>query len=371
MDRCQDCQNILPRTVDRCPVCGHDNASANIEAVEAPDAQAHGRDFLEALNSKGRGRAKPSVSSPRSGRTPTRLGHDGATPLYEEKSSAEDRASDFELPDLATETRTVAAISSRLNSNIKIGRKRSHALLVGVAGCVALGSLGAGTIFGLQRTEVPEQIAMSSLNIPVNPGDSPLVATASVQGFDPLALVSITEPNSCAGPVRATGIVVEGGTIVAPIGLTEQADAPTIAFGDETTVADIIGLSNTNDIAVMRPTDRLEGRLRIATSTTVRVGTRVSLVTINDGQATLSPAQVTRFETRDAAVHAFAIGTDFANEDQLPPEQSYSRGTIVLDNNGDLLGMAGNDGLFVTAQRISETTSKFQASPDFPNPVCS
>ncbi len=368
MDRCQDCQNILPRTVDRCPVCGHDNAAAKVEAVETPGS-AQGKDFLEALGSNSRGRVKAKVSSPRSGRTPTRVGHDGAAPLYEEKSTAEDRASDFELPDLANETRSVAAISSRLNSNIKIGRKRSHGLLVGAAALVAATALGGGTALGFQRTETPEQIAMTSADIPVRPGDEPLVVTATVEGFDPAALVAITEPNTCDGPVNTSGVVVEGGTIVAPIELTQQADMPMIQVGDLSGTADVLGLSNVNDISILRPENRLEARLRLATTTTVRVGTRLAIVSNNGGEIVLTPGMVTDFQTRDAAVHSFRVGTEFT-VDAETPARTFPRGTLAIDANGDLLGMAGNDGSFVTALRISRTASNFQSEPAFPVPVC-
>ena len=117
--------------------------------------------------------------------------------------------------------------------------------------------------------------------------------------------------------------------------------------------------------------DRIENRLRIATTTTVRVGTPVSLVTIRSGKITLSPAAVTEFQTRDGNVHAFSIGTEFDEDGVAIGTEKFYQGTFVLDSAGDLLGMADNSGAFLTAQRIAETVARFQADPTFPEPVCS
>ncbi|MFW2382073.1 MAG: hypothetical protein ACN4GZ_09970 [Acidimicrobiales bacterium] len=370
MDRCISCQNILPRTVDRCPVCGQDNAPAKAETLEVP-AVPQGKDFLEAIQSRpSRTEKAPRISSPRSGRAPKRTGHDGATPLYEPSSSPEQRESDFDLPDLGERTRSVAAFSSRLNSNIKIGRRKSHVFVVTTAALLAVASLGAGTAVGIQRTEVPDQIAMSSVVVPVRPTDDPLLVEGPVEGFDPAAIVTISEAPSCGGPIRATGAVVEGGTVVAPLKSTQNGNSPALIGDDIQTESDIIGLSNPNDLAVLRPENRIENRLRIATTTQIRTGTQLAVVSVSSARITLRPAVVTDFETRDGAVHSFSIGTVF--EEELPTAtQSFARGTFVVDQAGDLLGMADNTGSFVTALRISETVARFQANPTFPDPVCS
>ncbi|NNE97135.1 MAG: hypothetical protein HKN24_14005 [Acidimicrobiales bacterium] len=370
MDRCISCQNILPRTVDRCPVCGHDNAPAKVEVPEAP-AGPQGKDFLDAIGSKRRRTEKaPRITSPRSSRTPKRTGHDGATPLYESKTTREVRESDYDLPDLGVETRSVTAISSRLNSNIKMGRRQSHSLFVLAATVVSLAALAGGTAVGLQRTGLPDQIAMTSVEVPVSPTDEPVIVEGPVENFDPAAIVLITETPSCGASIRTHGAVVEGGTVVAAIAATENGTAPRLTGDEINTTSDIIGLSNPNDLAVLRPADRIENRLRIATTTPVRVGTPLSLVTIRSGKVNLSPAVVTDFQTRDGNVHAFSIGTQFDEDGAAIGTGSFDQGTFVLDSAGDLLGMADNSGDFVTAQRIAETVARFQADPTFPEPVC-
>ncbi len=369
MDRCTSCQNILPRTVDRCPVCGLDNAPAKAEVPEVPEVHK-GKDFLDSIGSKRikTGRS-PRISSPRSGRTPERTGHDGAVPLYEPSSDPAERESDFDLPELGEQTRSVAAISSRLNSNIRIGPRRSHTFMVTAAALVAVASLGAGTAIGLQRTEVPSQIAMTALEVPVRPSDEPLVVDGPVEGFDPAAIVSISETPSCGAPIQTYGAVVEGGTVVAPLESTQNGETPAITGDRIATDSDIIGLSNTDDLAVLRPADRLERRLRVATTTRIRTGTTLALVSVTDDEITLRPAIVSGFETRDGTVHSFTIQTKFEAA-EVTTTESFASGTFVVDQAGDLLGMADNSGSFVTALRISESVARFQTSPTFPEPVC-
>lgn len=369
MDRCISCQNILPRTVDRCPVCGQDNAPAKAEVPDVPEAP-HGKDFLEAIQSKRSSTEKsPRITSPRSGRTPKRTGHDGAVPLYEPSTPAEARESDFDLPELGERTRSVAAFSSRLNSNIKIGRKKSHTALVAAVALIAAAALGTGTAIGLQRTEAPTEIAMTSVIVPVRPTDEPLVVEGPVERFDPAAIVTITETPSCGTPIRTYGAVVEGGTVVAPLDSTQNGDTPAITGDEIATESDIIGLSNPNDLAVLRPADRIESRLRLATTSQIRSGTPVAVLSVSSARMTLRPGIVTEFETRDGNVHSFSIGTVFA-DDVATATESFLRGTFVLDSAGDLVGMADNTGSFVTAQRIAETVARFQTDPTFPQPVC-
>ena len=369
MDRCISCQNILPRTVDRCPVCGHDNTPEQDEAINVPDVP-QGKDFLEAIESRLTSTTQsPRISSPRSGRAPQRTGHDGAVPLYEPSASTGTRQSDFELPELDEKTRSVAAFSSRLNSNIKLGRKQSHTALVAGAVLVAAAALGMGTAIGIQRTDVPAQIAMSSLTVPVLPTDEPLVVEGPVEGFDPAAVVRIAETPECGAPISTYGAVVEGGTVVAPLFSTQNGDTPAIRGDGITTDSDIIGLSNPDDLAVLRPADRIEQRLLLATATQIRAGTALAVVSASSSRVTLRPAVVTDFETRDGIVHSFTITTTFSDTPD-PSGESFARGTFVVDEAGNLAGMADNTGAFVTAQRISETVARFQANPSFPQPVC-
>ncbi|MBT8240421.1 MAG: hypothetical protein KJN63_04275 [Acidimicrobiia bacterium] len=367
MDRCISCQNILPRTVDRCPVCGHDNEPDEAETIDVPDVP-QGRDFLEAMESRRTSTTQSArISSPRSGRAPKRTGHDGAVPLYETSTSTTARQSDFDLPELDDKTRSVAAFSARLNSNIKLGRKQSHRALVAAAVLVAAAALGTGTAIGIQRTDVPAQIAMSSLVVPVRPTDDPLVVEGPVEGFDPAAIVGITETPECGAPINTFGAVVEGGTIVAPLFSTQNGDTPAIRGDGFNTDSDIIGLSNPDDLTILRPADRIEQRLLLATATQIRVGTPLAVVSASSSRVTLRPAVVTDFETRDGIVHSFSISTTFSDA----AGETFARGTLVVDDAGNLVGIADNAGSFVTAQRISETVAQFQADPTFPQPVCS
>jgi hypothetical protein len=328
------------------------------------------KDFLGAIGSRLTSTEKtPRISSTRSGRTPRRTGHDGAVPLYEPSSTPSQRESDFDLPELEESRRSVAAISSRLNSNIRIGTKTSHTFIVTAAALVAVAALGTGTVIGIQRTDVPSQIAMASVVVPVRPSDEPLVVDGPVESFNPAAIVSISETPTCGAPIQTYGAVVEGGIVVAPLELTQNGDTPAIRGDQIATESDIIGLSNTDDLATLRPTDRIESRLRLATSTAIRNGTKLAVLSISKANITLRPAVVTGFETRDGSVHSFSIRT-VSEDDVEPAIDSFARGTFVIDEAGELLGMADNTRSFVTARRISETVAQFQANPTFPQPVC-
>jgi hypothetical protein len=210
---------------------------------------------------------------------------------------------------------------------------------------------------------------MTALEIPVRPSDEPLVVDGPVEGFDPAAIVSISETPSCGNPIQTYGAVVEGGTVVAPLESTQNGENPAITGDRIATDSDILGLSNTDDLAVLRPGDRLENRLRVATSTRIRTGTALAVMSVVNNKISLRPAAVTGFETRDGTVHSFTIETRLEGLDVTTPEL-FASGTFVVDQAGDLLGMADNSGSFVTALRISEAVARFQTSPTFPEPVC-
>ncbi len=370
MERCTNCQNILPRTVDRCPVCGQDiRAEADAETFEVPDVP-EGKDFLEAVSVQ---RSEPApvrsgMSRPKR-RTASRT-TEAEKGAVAETSDASSRTSDFELPAKEAQTRSVAAISSRLNSNIRIGPKKSHSALVVAAVVVALTTLSAGTAVGYQRSEAPETIAMASVDIPIRPTDEPLVVTGDVERFRPGAIVAIDEPAACGSPVDTFGAVVEGGTVIAPLVSVENADIPLLSNSDVLTTGDVLGISNPNDLAVIRPADRLATRLGLATNTTIRPGVPVALVGIAaDGEITLRPGSITSFEDRQGLIYSFEVGENLDAEDETLG-LSYPRGTFVLNSSGDLLGMAGNDGQFVTAARLTESASRWQSEPSFPEPSC-
>ncbi len=379
MDRCQSCQNILPRTVDRCPVCGQSTAPPEEPAVEAPTASTV-TDFLQSIGGKTQesmgGRAPatgqtPMVASTRGNRTPTRVGHDGAAALYDpdpEREKRAQRSSDFDLPDLEEGTRTVAASSARLNSNVKPGRRPYHNAAIVAAAVVSVVSVSAGTAFGYVQTSEPEQIAMTTDEIPVGAGTPSLVVTGPVENFDPRVMVTIEEPDACGAAVKAVGVVVDGGVVVASRFDVEQAATPQLSAGAIETTGDVLGISNTSDLSVIRAADRLEHRLRIAVGNQIRRGDDLALV-VHDGQdIVLQPVVVTSLEVRAGQLYSYSV-SEAGNEIDAAP-MTLERGAVVLDRNGDLIGIARNEGTVVTPERVASTVALFRAEPAFPAPRC-
>jgi hypothetical protein len=373
MDRCQSCQNILPRTVDRCPVCGSTTAPAEepVEETTAPNVT----DFLQSIGGRARPTGQtptvPTVASTRSKRTPTRVGHDGAAPLYDpdpEREKRSQRSSDFDLPDLDQGTRTVAAMSARLNSNIKPGRRPHHNAGIVAAAIISVVSISGGTAFGHLQTGEPERIAMTSAEVPIGAGAASLIVTGPVENFDPRVMVRIEEPDACGSPVDATGVVVDGGVVATSRFDAEQADAPQLSAGSVETIGEVLGISNTTDLSIIRATDRLEQRLRIAVGSQIRKGDAVALVQEDGQDIVLQPAMVTSLQVRSGELHSYSIQATSAGA--ADATGGFERGTVVLDHNGDLIGIFGSDGNVVTPERIASTVALFRAEPTFPGPRC-
>ncbi len=355
MDRCKSCQNILPRTVDRCPVCGHDTQEAAAPPPAAPSI-SHPKDFLGSIR---KGKESADRESP-------------SQELAAQSSDVETRpkrSSDFELPALAEQTRSVAAISSRLDSHVKVGRKTTHAPRVAAAALLAVATLGIGSVIGATRNDETDLIAMTADEVPVGAGNSPLIVTGPVENFDPLAVVELTEPSACKGGVATTGVVVDGGTVVALIFDAERTNAPSITVGDNTVTGDVLGNSGVNNLSVLRTDSPLSNRLQIVVGTQIRAGSQLAIVQIDGGGMTLVPATVTALKARSGEVLGFSVGT-LVNENGEIETTKPERGTLVIDRNGDLIGIVDIDGSAISAERIAETVSQFRAEPVFPGPRC-
>ncbi len=355
MDRCTSCQNILPRTVDRCPVCGHDTQD-DVAPVPAAPSIPHPKDFLGSIR-KGKESADRETSSQE---------------LAAQASDVEPRpkrTSDFELPALAEQTRSVAAISSRLDSHVKVGRKTSHAPRVVAAAILAVATLGIGSAIGATRNGNTDLIAMTADQVPVGAGNSALIVTGPVENFDPVAVVELNEPRACNGGVATTGVVVDGGAVAALIFDAQRTDSPSITAGDLTVTGDVLGNSGVNNLSVLRTDSPLLNRLQIVVGTQIRAGSQLALVQVDNDGMTLVPATVTALKARSGEVLGFSVGT-LVNENGEIETTKPERGTLVIDRNGDLIGIIDIDGSAIAAERIAETVSQFRANPVFPGPRC-
>ncbi|NNF54374.1 MAG: hypothetical protein HKN03_08020 [Acidimicrobiales bacterium] len=355
MDRCKSCQNILPRTVDRCPVCGHDTKDDVAPAAAAPSI-SHPKDFLGSIR---KGKESADRDAP---------GQDLAAQSSDVEPQPK-RSSDFELPALSEQTRSVAAISSRLDSHVTVGRKSSHGPRVAVAAILAVATLGIGSAIGATRNGDTDLIAMTADEVPVGAGNKSLVVTGSVENFDPLAVVSLEESRACNGGVTTTGVVVEGGTVVALIFDAQRTTAPTITSGENTVIGDVLGNSDVNNLSVLRTDSPLPNRLQIVVGTQIRAGSQLALVQVDDSGMTLVPATVTDLKARSGEVLGFSVGTQLNEEGEVETTKP-ERGTLVIDRNGNLIGIVDIDGSAIAAERIAETVSQFRADPDFPGPRC-
>ncbi len=358
MDRCKSCQNILPRTVDRCPVCGRDTAPEVAPQDSTPTAAPMPRDFLGSVR---RGKADQEKRSASASNESTALTQPDTTPTQ--------RSNDFELPALAEQTRSVAAISSRLDAHVSLGAKASHGVRTTAAALIGLCVFAAGTAFGTARDADADLIAMTSTAIPIGAGSGSVTGDIAIENFNPLALVSIIDRGACRGGVDTFGVVLDGGTVAALIFDAEKAETPAIASGDVTVVGDVLGSSQVNNITVLETDTPLANRMRIAIGTQIRSGTGVSVVQRTDGQILLVPATVTGIRARSGEVLSYTLGTE-VNEAGEVETTKPERGTLVLDEDGDLVGMIDADGSAIPADRIAESVAQFRAEPTYPGPSC-
>ena len=386
MDRCQSCLNILPRTVDRCPVCGHVPESAHVDPIEptaeekrAPWAGESSRRAVnpqsapEFLGSMGSApdpvAAKPKIASPRSGRTPKRLGHDGATSIHEGVRTAK-RSSDYDLPESLSETRSVQAGSIRVSARMRLGKSERHRLYTSLSSVLAALALIAGSSWGYITSDGRQGFGPREF-IPVTLDGGSLEITEAVANFDPMAMVQVSD-NTCGATTGGIAVVLESGAVLTSQRAVQTARRPVIQFADGSRVlAQLVGWDEDQNIAVLEPTEEPDARTSFGSTGRIREGAELAVVSGSLGEISLIPVVVKDFQFSSQGRESFSVVRATADLDvDSAPTLRLLPSTPVLDRDGRVVGVGSEAGTAVLAESIKSTVGALRVSPDRPSPTC-
>lgn len=392
MDICEHCHNVLAKTVDRCTVCGTlraDPHAADVRRRESGDTPAHApgwaapsvsdglhpEDFLRELTGEAPPPPPPALppraaTAPPTGALAGYLGstidrpldrdvdHEGPPPPDPAPSDSNDAPSTPTSSydeQLTTATKLtpdgVAARSTRLDGSVKIGPTANHTLIALGAPILAAVLVVATVVvsYRVRTSEAAAELAASEVS---TIDASAIVATNS-------AVVRL-DLDGCGVVDQATGFLFADQAILAPRSIVLTDDRPTVILPDGSSVpAEIVGWSVTRDMAVIRADQRLTGGLRWGVSGRTAPGDIVSILAITGpGAAAPVPATVDSVDTKDGFVISFDL-------DVTP-----SRGSVVLNSDGFVVGIVGTDGVVQVSDDLSPAISRIVLANDRPPGEC-
>lgn len=404
MDICGHCHNVLPRTTDRCTVCGTervDPQAADVRrredgdlpshapgwaAPSVPDSGIHPDDFVREITGEeapAPARALPPRQVPATptpgalagylGTTVDRSSKDEAVPAALRGStpappsgaasggpSAFSTPQDGPAPDrfgqhLSTATNVapdgVAARTTRLDGAVKLGPTESHrfltigAPLLGAALLIA-GIMGSYNIRTSQAEEVEAAEAQVSL-------DAAAVSDANT------AVVRL-DLDGCGIIDRTTGFLFADRTILVPQSAIATDHRPTVHLTDGTSSsAETLGWSLTRNLAIVRADDRLTGGLEWGVSSRVKADDIVSVLAIS-GPGIASPVPATITETNTMNGRNVSFGLDIR----------AAEGSVVLNADGFVIGVFDAANTAQASDDVAPAVSRLVLANERPRSIC-
>lgn len=412
MEICGHCHNVLPKTVDRCTVCGTARVDPHATDVRrrddgdlpahapgwaapsVPETGIHADDFLRELTGEAgpveaaaEPTAKPILPPRPSSPTPSpgalagylgksierkasdeapQPGDFVAPPTYEVAGDGvadggTDAAASLHPASLATHLSTakkvapdgVAARTTRLDGTVKLGPTKGHRLLSIGAPLLA----GALLVAGIS----------ASLNIRASEADEAAAERTTQEALDANAVVESgssvvrLELDGCGIIDQTTGFLFDADqTVLVPRSEIKTDSRPTIVLADGSIhAAEVVGWSLTRDLAVVRADERLDGGVRWGVSARVQVDDAVSVLAIaGPGVATPVAALVTETRTLDDRNTSFVLDT------------SAATGSIVLSDNGFVIGVVDDRGLVQASDDVAPAVSRIVLDNERPGSEC-
>lgn len=332
MERCASCQNILPRTVDRCPVCGKVVATAETPAP------------IEAKG--GPGWAESESTSRSSSGVPA--------PELKPRKPEGPRTVHRKAPEDVDDTRKVLAASSRIEANVQIGPTAKHKAYTVTASVLAVLALVAGAVLGYPG----EEVALVPTDLPT-PSTLPLTDTndflIDAEGVAVVAHPSIVQltVSDCGVRTRSHGFVTENSVVVTSRDVVLGDVAPVATTSDgELIQLRVIGWNRELDIAVLEADDPLPKGLVWGSSRRLKIQGEVAIVEAFSNQTTGRSARISDVTTRDGQVESFGL-----------EDISFRAGAPGLNEFAAVVGVVNVQGRLIPAEDVRELIGEYRVNP--------
>lgn len=409
MELCGHCHNVLPKTVDRCTVCGTsrvDPQAADVRRRDDGDLPSHAPgwaaplvtdpgihpdEFLRELTGDEAPQPAPqaqpptgpeSAPSPRSApSTPVpgalagylgtsvnrQAGESGPAEPYQTEaepsappppaSLSETALAESAVFDqhLSTATRVapdgVAARTTRLDGTVKLGPTAAHRVLT-IGAPLAAGLLLVAGIVGSYsvRTSQAEEVEAAETASALEP----TAVAATISSIVRLDL------DGCGVIAQTTGFSFANGTVVVPRSEIVTDNRPTVVASDGTNwAAEIQGWSLVRNLAVVRPEERMPGGLEWGVSSRIRQGDAVSILAITQpGVADPVMATVETTNTINSRNVSFEL------------DVSADEGSLVLNAEGFVIGVIDSRNIAQVSDDIAPALSRIVLDNERPQAVC-
>lgn len=254
---------------------------------------------------------------------------------------------------------SIAAASTRIEGNIKIGPTPRHDLITLLAGAAAVVLLIGGVGLAYRSTEADSSpvVAAPILIDDEAPEELPLafgVAISEMQARAEAGVVRLSL-NDCEIYTTAVGVIVADNTVLARRSDLLTDTSPTLHFPDGSTAeGHVIGFSTTRNLAVVRISTKIEGSLNLAGETRIQPGTGVFVADIGNGlNFEIEPLQVLGVQGRNSS-----------GATTLTLESDAAPGSPVIDTAGNMVALMGPDGRAVLADDLRSLVGRLFLAND-------
>jgi hypothetical protein len=335
MERCGNCQNILPRTVDRCPVCGQ------AVVVEQPEPKAP-------VGTKGPVWGGGAALTRRSQPVP-------APELKTREPEGEGpRTVSRATPSEVGDARKVLAASSRIEANIQIGPTAQHSLFSVGASVLAVLALIAGAIIGYPSDNV---IAAATdlptpSTLPLSDSNSFVIDATGVAEVASPSIVQLTL-TGCGTRSKTHGFITENSLVVTNRTAALRDTTPTLTLSDGSEISgQVIGWSRELDIAVILPDGTVPAGLSWGSSRRLKVQGEVAVIESFLNQVTGRNARISEVATQDGLVVSFGF-----------EDVSLRAGSVALNEFATILGVIDTSGRLIPAEEIRSVIGEYRVDP--------
>lgn len=341
MERCGNCQNILPRTVDRCPVCGQ------AVAVEPAEKAAP-------VGPKGPGWASGATLKRRSQPLPE--------PELKPRESDGPRTVSRSTPsEISAEARKVLAASNRIEANIQIGPTARHSTFSIGASLLAVLALVAGAVIGYPgdgSVAAPTDLPTPS-TLPLSDSNEFVIDAAGVANVAAPSIVQLTA-TGCGSRTKTHGFITENSLIVTSRTAILRDTTPVVTLPDGSAVAaEVIGWNGELDIAVLTVRNSLPSGLTWGSSRRLKVGGEVAIIDPFLDQVIGRNAVISEVATKDGLIVSFGFD-----------ETSLRGGSVALNEFATIVGVIKNDGRLIPAEDIRSAIGEYRVNPQNPSNEC-
>ncbi len=276
--------------------------------------------------------------------------------------------------DTLTELPSIAAASTRIEGDIRIGPRPGHHPRGIAGGIVAAGLLFGGMAFAYRSSEPAAISGTPTLALPATPdegADMPDelafiygVAVADIQNTAASAIVELGL-DGCGLTGTAIGVAVSDDTILARHSDLITDVQPTIRLANgEIMEARVIGFDTARDLAVVRSSGALPSFLDLAGEALLRPGSGLFIADNNAGLGfEIQPVEVLELHGRNGVATTISVTSAEGSSAAGP-------GSPLIDPRGNLVALMGPDGRAELADDLRSLVGRYFLANQDQEAIC-